>query len=126
MARNSSYIPDRIVTLPADAAIANRRFVGVTSEDATFGTPGVSQIGTAGDPALGVSKNPAAVKGNEVEVAHEGGALVEAGAAIGRGVLVASDNQGRAIPVAGNHQPLGYTLGAATAAGDVISIKILS
>ena len=104
-------IPGQRFSLPAGAAVERFRFV---SADAN--SNGVTA--TAATPIIGVSMNKAAA-GQVLEIA-DGIVMVEAGGAITAGVSVASNATGQAIAGEG----VGVALTGATAAGDIITVKL--
>ena len=77
---------------------------------------------------IGVNTDLAIVANERVEVAVQGIAFVEAGAAIAIGVLVTTDASGRGVtaaPAAGvNNRHVGIALDAAVAAGDIIRVLL--
>ncbi|ROL55651.1 DUF2190 family protein [Bacteroidetes/Chlorobi group bacterium Naka2016] len=78
---------------------------------------------SAGGPALGVL-DAATNAGEYAPIIIYGIVLVEAGAAITVGAGVQSDSQGRAVPQTSGVL-LGYSLDAASAAGEKIRVKLI-
>jgi hypothetical protein len=106
----------------AGAAIAPYRIVRLASADT------VEQASTLGQALIGVNTDLTIVANERVEVAVQGIAWVEAGAAIAIGALVTTDSVGRgaaAAPAAGtNNRHIGIALDAAVAAGDQIRVLL--
>lgn len=108
----------------ASAAIPARRFVK------PGGTAGqVTLAAAVSDKIFGISTEVAAATGERVDVAHAGfDNLIEAGAAFAAGDFLTSDGTGRGIvaaPAAGTNNRTGaVALEAATAAGDLIRVKV--
>ncbi|MFE8048754.1 capsid cement protein [Brenneria goodwinii] len=97
-------------TVLATAALAQQRFVGADNAPCQ-----------AGAAALGVAEVDGAM-GDAVPVNVLGIVAVEAGAAVGRGMSVQSDDSARAIPLADAGVSNGIALDEATAEGDIIRI----
>lgn len=97
----------------ATAAITSNRFLGMLTG---------AHCAAAAKPQ-GVSQYAAAV-GEAVAVDVHGTAIVEAGAAVAAGVAVKSDATGRAIAQAGAGEIGGYSITAATAAGQKIEVLL--
>ena len=111
----------RAISLPAGAAIAQRRFVKVDAAGK------VIQAAAAGDDVVGVSLEAAAAVDDVIPVAMMGGeiAQVEAGAIVTLGSLVTSDATGRAVNGgAAAARMNGYALEAAGAAGEFITVLL--
>lgn len=106
----------------AGAVVRIYRFVQLQA-DGKF-----DECGTADDRADGLAVEAAAADGDTFAFAELSGiGLVEAGAAVSVGDLVATDTQGRAITAsaAGSGQySLGVALSAAAAAGEVIEVLL--
>ncbi|WP_437216775.1 DUF2190 family protein [Pectobacterium sp. LFLA-215] len=97
-------------TVLATAALAQQRFVGADNAPCK-----------AGAAALGVAEVDGAA-GDAVPVNVLGIVVVEAGAAVGRGMSVQSDNAARAILLTEAGVSNGIALDTALAEGDVIRI----
>ena len=104
-------IPGTRFSMPAGADVERCRFVSINANSAGITATAATQI-------VGVSMNKAAA-GQVLEIA-DGIVMVEASAAIAAGVAVASAADGRAV--AGEGPAIALT--AATAAGDLITVKI--
>lgn len=104
-------IPGLRFSLPAGADVERFRFV---SADAN--SNGV--MASATSPVIGVSMNMA--KANEVLEIADGIVMVEAASAITAGAAVKSDATGKAVAGEG----AGVALTSATAAGDIITVKL--
>jgi len=93
----------------AGGAITKKRFVKIDPTDTTGQT--VIQCDTAGEGAYGVSLFGVTLaeidKGKGASVMTDGRAIVEQGAALAVGDLVATDNQGRAVAAAAGNNILG-------------------
>lgn len=117
MATSQHALP---VTLTAGSAISIYRFVAVAADGK------VDHVGSANGRGDGVAAAAAAADGDSVPVITNAGSIVkvEAGAAVTRGALVASDNVGRAIDGtdAGGNFRMGIALQAASAAGEIIEV----
>lgn len=114
-------IPSTRFSLPAGGAIARHRFVAAgdgvaTQAGATDNVIGVSMNEVTNTAALPYSKQIA-------EIA-DGIVIVETGAAIAAGALVSSNADGKAITTASSAPVAGVALFAATAAGQLISVKL--
>lgn len=107
-------IPNLRFSLVAGADVARRRFVKPDSNGAGIQT-------VAGDAAIAVSGNDP--KSGEVLELADGIVIVEAGAAVAAGASVQSDADGKAITLAAGTK-IGTALTAATAAGQLISVKM--
>lgn len=106
-------IPGLRFSLTAGAAVERHRFVSVDGN-----SNGITAI--ASTPVVGVSMNKVAI--NQVLEVSDGIVMVEAGAAVAAGAGVASDASGRAVTSADN--AIGVALTAASAAGELITIKL--
>lgn len=106
----------------AGGAISPYRIVRIASADT------VEQAAAVANTMIGVNTDLAIVANERVEVALQGIAFVEAGAAIAIGVLVTTDASGRGVtaaPAAGvNNRHVGIALDAAVAAGDIIRVLL--
>lgn len=102
------------IPLTASGAIGANRFV----------TPLGAQAGADGN-TLGVARF-AAASGEKVTVDIEGTAIVEAGAAVAAGATVKSDASGRAITWVASGAKVAIALDAATAAGQMIEVYLVS
>ena len=106
----------------AGGAISPYRIVRIASADT------VEQAAAVANTMIGVNTDLAIVANERVEVAVQGIAFVEAGAAIAIGVLVTTDASGRGVtaaPAAGvNNRHVGIALDAAVAAGDIIRVLL--
>lgn len=83
---------------------------------------------SAGGSCIGVLITPAAAQGRAVEVASGPGQIVKvlAGAAVSVGAKVQCDGTGRAIAAASGDHVQGTALTAASAAGELIEVLLLS
>ena len=104
-------IPGQRFSMPAGADVERFRFVSINAS-----SEGIAA--TAATPIVGVSMNK--VKAGEVLEIADGIVMVEAGAAVTAGVAVTADAEGRAVAGEGT----AVALTAATAAGDVITVKL--
>lgn len=77
----------------------------------------------AGNPALGVVQNKPS-SGQAAQIRVEGVTKVVAGAAFASGALVMTDINGRAVAVTAGLYAIGKALSAATALGDLVTIKL--
>lgn len=106
----------------AGGAISPYRIVRIASAET------VEQAAAVANTMIGVNTDLAIVANERVEVAVQGIAFVEAGAAIAIGVLVTTDASGRGVtaaPAAGvNNRHVGIALDAAVAAGDIIRVLL--
>jgi len=105
----------------ADLSSAQFRFVKLSSGQ-------VVQQDTAGGSCAGVLITPADAQGKAVEVACSDGQIVKivAGAAVAQDAKVQSDASGRAITAATGDHVQGTALQAASAAGEIIEVLLLS
>lgn len=109
-------IPGMRFSLPAGAAVARRRLVSVNA--AGNGVPA-----TATTAVVGASMNE--VKVDQVLEVADGIVMVEAGGVIAAGAAVYADADGRVTATANTDGgKVGVALTAATAAGDVITVKM--
>ena len=106
-------IPGMRFSLPAGAAIERCRFVSVNAE-------GNGVTATATTAVVGASMNKTAV-GEVLEVA-DGIVMVEAAGAITAGTKIASDANGKVVTATDAF--VGVALTAATAAGQLVAVKI--
>lgn len=110
----------RVVTY--DLATGNQSDV-ILASSTTVMPLGISQSGGP-IPGVGVSG-----PGNSVQVRTQGVSKVEAGAAITVGALLMTDGTGRVVtataPAATNIFLVGQAESAATAAGDLVSVRLL-
>lgn len=106
-------IPGQRFSLPAGAAIERCRFVSVNANSA--GIPA-----TADTQVIGVSMNKVAI--DQVLEIADGLVVVEAGAAITAGAAVYADADGKAA--ATGTTACGIAITGATAAGELITVKI--
>lgn len=110
----SQYRSVLTLTMTAAGTIAANRFV----------TAAGAQAGADAN-AIGVALN-AATAADKVPVLAIGTVSVEAGAAITAGATVKSDAQGRAVPWATSGARLGIALTAASAAGELVEVLLVS
>ena len=113
-------IPNLRFSLPAGGAVVRHRFVSVSSEKAIQAT--------ATTPVIGASMNEVTAAENTageriVEIA-DGIVMVEASGAITSGVAVYADASGKATATADKGDAAGIAITAATAAGDLIAVKM--
>lgn len=101
------------MTVIAAAAVIANRFVGMLT----------GAHCAAAAKAQGVSQYDAPI-GEAFAVDVLGTTIVESGAAVAAGVAVKSDATGRAIAQAGAGEILGYSVNAATAAGQKIEVLL--
>ena len=74
-----------------------------------------------GDAVYGVARTDGA-HGEVIAIDIQGRLQVEAAAAIAKGAVIESDDEGKAQTRTGTHTIAGYALTAASAAGDIIEI----
>lgn len=110
--------PIEIDSFAAGGTIVANRFVKIGAADNT-----VIQTAATTDNSIGVAAE-AAVSGDAVAVKTAGVVKVEAGAAVTRGVQVMSDSSGRVVDATATNKVLGIALEAASAAGEIISVKL--
>ena len=88
----------------------------------------VIQGAAATDSLVGVNTDLSVASGERIEVAVQGIAYVEAGAAVTVGALVTADSVGRGVaaaPATGvNNRHIGIAMEAASAAGDIIRVLL--
>lgn len=108
-------IPGQRFSMPAGADVERFRFVSIN--EASEGVPATGDV-----PVVGVSMNKAAL-GEVLEIA-DGIVMVEAGDAVTAGAAVWSDAEGRAIVPEEGMMPIITALTAATAAGEIITVKL--
>lgn len=118
-------IPGMRFSLPAGAAVERCRFVSVNSEgNGITATAAIAATDTtaaiAATAVVGASMNKADT-GEVLEVA-DGIVMVEAAGAVTAGVKVASDANGKVV--AATDDFCGVALTAATAAGQLVAVKI--
>ena len=106
-------IPGLRFSLTAGAAIERHRFVSVDSN-----SNGITA--TASTPVVGVSMNK--VDANQVLEVSDGIVMVEAGGAVTAGAGVASNATGQAV--ASTDKAIGVAITAASAAGELITVKL--
>lgn len=116
---NAYEIPNLRFSLPAGGAIARARFVSVNNE-------GNGVQATASTTVIGASMNLITADentagGHIVEIA-DGIVMVEAGGAITAGVAVSSNADGKAV--AGDTNVCGVAITGATAAGELVAVKL--
>lgn len=107
-------IPNMRFSAEAGADVARRRFVKIN-------TSGKGVQAAAGEVVVGVSMNDP--KNGEVLEIADGILMVEAAAAIGAGVQVQSDADGKAI-LKDTGIAVGVTLTSATVAGELLTVKL--
>lgn len=119
----ATYESCRSITAKAGTAVSIGRFV-VRAADGMY-----DHVGTAQGDVDGICGESQATVGDVFPmIVPDGGvAKVEAGAAIADGDLIASDNVGRAIThvAAVDNVACGRAMGAASAAGEFISIQFV-
>lgn len=101
------------LTIAATGAVTANRFV----------TPAGVQAGADAN-AIGVSRVTAAI-GEQMTVDVQGTAIVEAGAAITKGVTLKADASGRGIAWVTSGAKVAIALEAATAAGQFIEVLLM-
>lgn len=106
-------IPGMRFSLTAGGAVERHRFVSVDTN-----SNGITA--TASTPIVGVSMNKVAQ--NEVLEVSDGIVIVEAGGAVAAGVAVTSDASGKAVE--SESAGVGVALTAASAAGELITVKL--
>lgn len=107
-----------ILNFVAENAIPAFRFAKVGTAE------GKVKLATAGDLALGVSLDIDSASGARADVQMDGIAKVEAGAAISYGAKVCAGDNGKAVAVVSG-DVLGVALDSASAAGDIIRVKLV-
>ena len=119
----ANYSNIETLTVTAGAAVRLYRFVQLQA-DGKF-----DEVGSAQARADGVCAEAAAADEDVFAMAELRGKMkLEAGAAVTRGALVASDDEGRAIDSvdAGGNYAMGVALEAATGAGEIIEVLLHS
>lgn len=116
--------PTLIKSYVAEAAVLPYRVVKFGTADGQ-----VVQAAAAADASFGVADNLGqGTAGARVDVAVDGIAEAEAGAAVARGALVSVDSSGRVITAAAsagaNVRVIGVAMSAAGAAGEIILVSI--
>jgi hypothetical protein len=109
------------------ATVGQYRFMGYSgSSSSVDGVPTVTRCSSAGAECLGVLTDKP--KSGETASVQTGGlAKVEAGAALSTiGEYVASDSTGRAVAATTGQRVLGEVFSAAGAAGEIITVRLLS
>lgn len=104
-------IPGQRFSMPAGADVERFRFVSINAS-----SEGIPATGTTA--VVGVSMNK--VKAGEVLEIADGIVMVEAAGAVTAGAAVKADATGKAVAGEGT----AVALTAATAAGDIISVKL--
>jgi len=111
-------------TLIAAADLSGSQFFLVDVDGSGAGNvAGKAALSLSGASALGVVQNKPS-SGQATQIRTEGITKVVAGAAFASGALVMSDANGRAIAVTAGSYAIGKALTAATALGDVVTIKL--
>lgn len=108
-------IPGTRFSLPAGADIARYRFVTINAAHTGIQATAASQV-------IGVSMN--SVKTNEVLEIADGLVMVEAAGAVTAGSAVYAAADGRATTTEGTGNVAGIALTTASAAGDIITVKM--
>ncbi len=103
----------------AAGGVAARRIVKFGVADGEIAT-----AASAADHAIGVSEKLDAAAGQVADVILDGSAEVVAGGAVAAGASVTADAQGRAVAAAAGQVAVGFALASASAAGDIIDVKI--
>lgn len=113
---------DDVHGFKAGAAITKYRFVKLSAEQTVVATA------TGTDNSIGVSVETVTTaeqaRGKGVPVAYDGIALMEAGAAVSVGDLIASDSSGRAIKAVSTRVVCGIAWTPASGAGDQIMVQL--
>lgn len=115
---NAYEIPNLRFSLPAGGAVARCRFVSVSAEKAIQATASTEVIGASMNL---VTATEIAANERIVEIA-DGIVMVEASGAITSGAAVYSDADGKAA--ATGTIKVGVAITAATAAGDLVAVKM--
>lgn len=113
-------IPGLRFSLPAGGAVARHRFVSVANDAAIQATAATAVVGVSMNE---VTAAELAAGSRIVEIA-DGIVMVEAAGAITSGAVVYSDAAGKATATEGTSAAAGVAITAATAAGDIIAVKI--
>lgn len=113
-------IPNLRFSLPAGGAVAHHRFVSAANDKAVQATNAT--------PVIGASMNEvtaAEIAAGEriVEIA-DGIVIVEAGAQVASGAAVYANAEGKAVTTEGTAGVAGVAITAASAAGQLIAVKI--
>lgn len=111
-------IPGLRFSLPAGGAVAQHRFVSVANEAAIQATASTKVVGVSMNE---VTAAELAKHESIVEIA-DGIVMVEAGGAVTSGAGVAADADGKAVAATGT--AIGIAITAATAAGQLIAVKL--
>jgi hypothetical protein len=116
--------PSLIKSLIAEAAVLPYRVVKFGSADGQ-----VVQAAAATDACVGIADNLGqGTAGSRVDVALDGVAEAEAGAAVTRGALLSVDSSGRVIAATAgagaNVRVIGVAMASAGAAGEIIPVSI--
>ena len=112
-------IPNLRFSLPAAGRVRRYRFVSVSNEGAVQADATTQVIGASMNE---VGKDEES-EGRIVEIA-DGIVMVEASGAITSGAAVYADNSGMATATKGTGNVAGVAITAATAAGDLIAVKM--
>ena len=111
------------MTPVASTAIRNRRFVELTSAGL------IQEVSGLTNDAIGVSQQASLATNDDIAIPVallKGIVEVEAGAAVNRGANVGSDTEGRAIDPAAGGPIYGKAMKAASAAGEIIEVFMIS
>lgn len=111
-------IPNLRFSLPAGGAVARCRFVSVANDAAIQATASTAVIGASTNM---VTAAEIEAGGRTVEIA-DGIVVVEAAGAVVSGAKVASNADGKAVTATDSY--CGVAITAATAAGQLIAVKI--
>lgn len=116
--------PTLIKSYVAEAAVLPYRVVKFGTADGQ-----VVQAAAAADASVGIADSLGqGTAGSRVDVAVDGIAEAEAGAAVARGALVSVDSSGRVITATAsagaNVRVIGVAMSAAGAAGEIILVSI--
>ena len=114
--------PELIKNMTAGGAISAYRIVRLSAADTVVQASAVTQA------LIGAIMDVAPANGERVDVVLSGVTLIEAGAAVALTDLLTTDSSGRAVaaaPAAGtNNRIIGIPLETATAAGDLIRVRL--
>lgn len=113
-------IPGYKLTRLANSAISQYRFVEMDADGE------VDEANADTDIAIGVAQGAVDAAGKAVEIMVTGISKVVAGGVVAVNDLVNSDGTGRAITNAAGDRPLGRALTAAAAAGEIVSVLLLT
>lgn len=108
-------IPGTRFSLPAGADVKRYHFVAINGDSAGITATAASQV-------IGVAMNT--VKTDEVLEIADGIVMVEAAGAVTPGTAVYAAADGRATTTEGTGNVAGIALTAASAAGDIITVKM--